>query len=109
MRLFYALLCLTGLVLPFSQFIPWLADHGANFPLLFSTILTSPVAAFAWADVLVSAIVLIGFILHEGRRIGMRRLWLPILGTCLIGVSFGLPLFLFMREQQGFRSHAQIH
>jgi hypothetical protein len=27
-------------------------------------------------------------------------LWLPIAATCLVGVSCGLPLFLFLRERQ---------
>ena len=28
----------------------------------------------------------------------MKRLWAPVGGTLLVGVSFGLPLFLLMRE-----------
>jgi hypothetical protein len=35
----------------------------------------------------------------EGKRLGMRLLWLPILGLCTVGVSFGLPLFLYLRER----------
>jgi hypothetical protein len=30
----------------------------------------------------------------------MGVLWLPIEATCLIGVSCGLPLFLYLRERQ---------
>jgi Terpene cyclase DEP1 len=30
----------------------------------------------------------------------MSTLWLPIAVTCLIGVSCGLPLFLYLRERQ---------
>jgi hypothetical protein len=30
----------------------------------------------------------------------VRLLWLPIDATCLIGVSCGLPLFLYLRERQ---------
>jgi uncharacterized membrane protein YfcA len=30
----------------------------------------------------------------------MSILWLPIAATCLIGVSCGLPLFLYLRERQ---------
>ena len=50
--------------------------------------------------VIVAAIALLGFILYEGKRHNIRHLWFPILGTCTVGVSFGLPLFLFMREVQ---------
>jgi hypothetical protein len=53
---------------------------------------------FAWADVLIAAIVLISFIRIEGNRQSMQNLWVPILATCTVGVSFGLPLFLLMRE-----------
>jgi hypothetical protein len=49
-------------------------------------------------DVIVSAIVLILFIQNEGKRLRMRFLWLPTIGTFLIGVSFGLPLFLYLRQ-----------
>jgi Terpene cyclase DEP1 len=51
-------------------------------------------------DVIVSAFVLLSFIQNEGKRLGMRLLWLPTLGTLLVGVSFGLPLFLYLREPQ---------
>ena len=30
----------------------------------------------------------------------MTALWLAIAGTCVIGVSLGLPLFLLMREME---------
>ena len=32
------------------------------------------------------------------RRMSMP--WLPAVATCLIGVSCGLPLFLYLRERQ---------
>ena len=54
----------------------------------------------ARACVLISAVTLIAFIRREGSRRKMRGLWLPIAATCLIGVSCGLPLFLYLREQQ---------
>jgi hypothetical protein len=28
----------------------------------------------------------------------MRRLWFPVIGSLLVGVSLGLPLFLYMRQ-----------
>jgi hypothetical protein len=48
----------------------------------------------------VSAIVTITFIRREGARRNMQILWLPIAATCLVGVSCGLPLFLYLRERQ---------
>lgn len=98
MKIFYIVLCALGLILPYSQFIPWVIEHGMDLSALFLEITNSRISAFAWLDVLVSAAALIGFILVEGTRQGMRYLWLPILATFSVGVSLGLPLFLLMRE-----------
>ena len=96
----YAVLCVAGTLLPFSQFLPWLLEHGPDLSLLLSDIVSSRIAAFAWADVLVSALALIVFIAVEGRRLAIQHLWLPVAATCCVGVSLGLPLFLLMREKQ---------
>lgn len=56
------------------------------------------IGGFFGLDVLVSAIVLIGFVRTEGRRLKMRMIWLPIVSVLLVGVSLGLPLFLYLRE-----------
>lgn len=94
----YVILCLLGIALPYWQFIPWLVNNGLDIPLLFSEAMQTRMGAFAWLDVLVSAVVLIIFIQVESARIRLKRSWLPILGTCTVGVSLGLPLFLMMRE-----------
>jgi hypothetical protein len=93
-------LALVGAVLPYSQFLPWLAEHGPNIPLLLTELFSTRAGAFFGLDVLVSAVVLIAFIRREGARRKMSVLWLPIAATCLIGVSCGLPLFLYLRERQ---------
>jgi hypothetical protein len=56
------------------------------------------VSGFFAIDVLVSAIVLIVFTQVEGRRLRMRYVWVPVMGTLLVGVSLGLPLFLYLRQ-----------
>jgi len=101
MRQLYISLALIGAVLPYSQFLPWLAEHGLNVRLLFTELFSSRMGAFFGLDVLISAVVLIVFIRREGARRKMRVLWLPIAATCLVGVSCGLPLFLYLRERQG--------
>lgn len=98
MKYFYATLCVLGLLLPYGIFVPWVMSNGINIGLLLTEATSTSMGAFAWVDVIVSALVLIGFILFEGRRQKMKMLWLPVLGTCAVGVSFGLPLFLLQRE-----------
>jgi len=95
----YLLLCVLGAVLPYSQIIPWIIEHGPNIALLFRQLFANRISAFFGLDVLVSAVVLVRFVGVEGRRLGMRLLWLPIAGLLAVGVSFGLPLFLYLRER----------
>ena len=100
MKLVYALLAVLGTVVPLSQLAPWLVEYGLDFTLLFQQAFGPNIAAIAWSDVIVSAIALLLFIFWEGRRLNVQKLWLPVLGTCSVGVSLGLPLFLLMREMK---------
>jgi Terpene cyclase DEP1 len=97
-RHFYLICCLLGLVLPYAQFMPWLLEHGLNVALLVRELFGNRISAFFAMDVIVSVIVLIWFIQGEGKRLRVRLLWLPTLATLLVGVSFGFPLFLFLRQ-----------
>ena len=97
-KLFYGILCVLGIILPYWQFISWLLDNGLDLIALFDEAVQTRISAFAWLDVVVSAIVLLGFIWIEGNRLKTAKLWLPMLGTLSVGVSFGLPLFLLLRE-----------
>jgi hypothetical protein len=56
------------------------------------------ISAFFGMDVLVSAVVLIAFMRVESARLNIRRRWLPVLAVLTVGVSLGLPMFLYMRE-----------
>lgn len=98
MRRYYLLLAVVGLVLPYSQFLPWLAEHGLNLPLLVAELFSTRPGGFFALDVLISAVALIVFIRSDGSRHAVRMQWLPIAATCLVGVSCGLPLYLYLRE-----------
>jgi hypothetical protein len=101
LRYLYLIFAVLGLILPYSQFIPWIAEHHAlNISIFLRDLFANRISAFFAMDVVVSAVVLISFIQTEGKRLQMRLLWLPTLGTLLVGVSFGLPLFLYLRQLQ---------
>jgi len=101
-RHLYLILALAGVVLPYSQFLPWLADNGPNVALLVEQITTSRAAAFGWLDVIVSALVLFVFIFTDGPKRRVDHLWLPVIGTLIVGVSLGFPLYLYLRERTSF-------
>jgi hypothetical protein len=98
LRHVYLGLCVLGAALPFTQLAPWLATHGLNIPLLVSELFSTRIGAFFGLDIIVSAAVLFVFIAAEGRRLGVRRLWLPVVATMAVGVSLGFPLFLYLRQ-----------
>src|SRR5438046_4667581 len=88
-RHFYLICCVLGMVLPYLQFVPWLLEHGLNVTLFFRELFANRISTFFVLDVVVSAIVLIWFIQTEGKRLRVRLLWLPTIGTLIVGVSFG--------------------
>jgi hypothetical protein len=95
----YLVFCVLGLVLPYSQFVPWVLENGLQMKLFVQQLFANRVGGFFGMDVLVSAAVLIFFIRREGQRLRVRHLWLPIAGVLTVGVSLGLPLFLYLRER----------
>jgi len=95
---FYAGLCVIGTVLPYSQFVPFLHEHGLDLRLFFEQLFSNRIGAFFGLDVMISSVVLWVFVLDEGRRTGVRHLWAPIAANIAVGVSLGLPLFLYLRE-----------
>ena len=95
----YLVFCVLGIALPYSQFVPWVvAQHGVPLGLFVRELFANHIGGFFGMDVLVSAAVLISFVLREGKRLGVRHLWLPIAGTLTVGMSLGFPLFLYLRE-----------
>jgi hypothetical protein len=96
----YLLLCFLGALLPYWQFVPWVVVHGMNLPLFVRELFANRIGAFFGMDVLVSAVVLIAFMRIESARLKIRPRWLPVLAVLTVGVSLGLPLFLYMRESR---------
>ncbi|CAM3914927.1 DUF2834 domain-containing protein [Deinococcus frigens] len=88
-----------SLLLPCGQFLPWIADNGLDLSALVQQATATRLAAFALADVLISVLTIMAMILAEWRWDQVRLAWLPLLGCVTIGASFGLPLYLYLRER----------
>ena len=96
----YLGLCVLGVALPYSQLLPFLRDHGFDLRLMVEQLFVNRISSFFGLDVLVSSVVLWAFVRIEGRRAGLARAWGPLAALLTVGVSLGLPLFLYMREAQ---------
>jgi len=97
-KTFYLTLCLVGLIIPYAEFLPWLHHHGLNLALFVRELFANRIGAFFGMDVVVSAVVLLIFTRIESNRLPIRNRWLVLLAVLAVGVSLGLPLFLYLRE-----------
>lgn len=96
----YLILCILGTILPYSQFVPFLVEHGLNLQVFFEQLFVNRISSFFGMDLIVSSLVLWIFVFWEGSRLGMKNLWVYVASNLLVGVSLGLPLFLLMRQRQ---------
>src|SRR5580693_8580454 len=99
-KLIYLFLCVLGFALPYSQFLPWAMEHGLNVRLFVQQLFANRMVAFFVLNVLVLPLAWIGFVRVESVRLKMHTMWLPMVSVLLVGVSLGLPLFLYLRERE---------
>ena len=97
-QIVYLAFCVFGTVLPYSEFVPFLKDHGLDGSLFLQQLFANPVSGFFGLDVIVSSAVLLVFVYSEGTRLQMRNLWLYVVANLLVGVSLALPMFLLARQ-----------
>ena len=88
----YLALCVVGAVVPLSFLASFLADEGFDAAEFFDQLTGSKMALFAWADVVVSGLVVIMLALRD-------RAWAVVVATLAVGPSLGLPLLLLRRER----------
>ncbi|MDR0549194.1 MAG: DUF2834 domain-containing protein [Deltaproteobacteria bacterium] len=98
MAYFYLGLAFLGAVAPYSFLGQFFVASGLNFGEIRAQMWVNPVSSYFGLNALISSLVTLLFIWSEGRRQKMKGLWLPLLATLLVGVSCGLPLFLYLRR-----------
>lgn len=94
----YAGLCAAGFIAPYSQFVPWVLEHGLNLRLLVSELFANRISGFFGLDAVVTAVAVILFARMERARVRVRWPWLPVVAVLTVGGSLGLPLLLYLRE-----------
>ena len=95
----YLLLCIPGTILPYWFLVPFLREHGLDFRIFFEQLFANSISGFFGVDVIVSSVCLWIFIYFDRRRSRVKHLWAPVVASLMVGVSLGLPLFLFLREE----------
>lgn len=96
----YLVLCVVGVVLPYWQFVPWIAANGLNPHLFFQQLFANRIGGFFAMDVLVSAVALLVFAHAERASLPGSLRWLPLVAVLTVGVSLALPLLLYLGERR---------
>ena len=92
-------LTIVGFLVPNAMLAVFFVDHGVDLAEYFSEWFESLPAAQIAADLTIAFVAFALWAAWEGRRLGMRAWWAPIPASLLVGLCFGLPLFLFLRER----------
>jgi hypothetical protein len=97
--MFYLGLAILGAVVPMAHLFPWLQANGVDIARFLADSQTNPAGAAVFWDLMISALVLSVFVIAE---VTVRRNWIALVAipaTFLIGLSCGLPLYLFLRTR----------
>ncbi len=98
MKNIYLVLAIIGTLAPGIAGAPYLLEHGYNPAHLMPTIFSDPVSAMVGINVIIGCITLAILMHTEGSELGIKT-WLPVIAITIIGISSGLPLYLYLRER----------
>lgn len=99
LRLLYLVLAIVGAIVPMYFFISWFLEFGWSLSAMAKAWnVNNATSGLVW-DLTIAAIALTVFVIAES---WVRRDWLGLVAipaTFCIGVSCGLPLYLFLRSR----------
>lgn len=98
MRQFYLVMMVIGTVVPWIFFGGFFASEGVDLPLFVTSLFPNGAASGFTVDVLLSILVFLVWSSIDAQRAGVRRWWLVLPASCLVGLSLSLPLYLYLRE-----------
>ena len=99
LRITYLALAVIGAVWPMTHFLAYLAGDGGSLPGMVALWTANDAVTGLSLDLLISGTALAVWCVAETR---VRKNWIALVAipaTLLVGVSFGLPLYLFLRTR----------
>src|SRR6266508_2303222 len=95
----YLVLAVMGLVAPYWFFFNFLNTNGLNISLLVQQLFANNISTFFAVDLVISILVFWSFMFIEASKLQMKNSWLYLLASLVIGLYFGLPLFLYFSDR----------
>lgn len=99
LRMTYLALAIAGAIIPMYFFVSWFVEYGFSLPGMFEAWRANDATRGLVWDLTIAAIALTVFVLAE---VWVRKNWIGLIAipaTFCIGVSCGLPLYLFLRTR----------
>lgn len=99
LRMTYLALAIWGAVHPMIYFSQWFRDNGFDPAAMIRAWHANPAASGLVWDLTIAAMALTVFVIAE---VAVRRNWIALIAipaTFAIGLSCGLPLYLFLRTR----------
>jgi len=99
LRIIYLSLAIWGAVHPTIFVSQWIMANGVDIPALIAAWRATAASSALFWDLFIASTALTVFVLAE---VAVRRNWIGLLAipaTFLIGLSCGLPLYLFLRTR----------
>lgn len=95
----YLALAIIGIILPYSQYVPFYQLHGNDLAKFLTDLFANYSIRFILMDMVVTAVAFFALIAVESKTRKVKHAWIAILGVFMVGVSFGFPLYLYLRER----------
>ena len=92
-------LTVLGFVVPNALLVAFVAGEGVDAPEYLSHWAEGLPSVQATLDLVIAALAFLVWGAMDARRSGVDRWWVAIPATLLVGLCFGLPLYLLMRER----------
>ena len=96
----FLILAIIGFIAPYYFFLQLPAENGFDLPALMQPLFANNFMKGLAMDLTVSVIAFWTYVFVDGNRLQMKNLWIYPLATLLVGLSFALPLFLYVRERK---------
>ena len=94
----YLILAVIGFVGPYCFLISFLAAQGVDGKAFVQQLFGTKISTFFAVDLLVSSVVFLRYLAREATRYSIGYRWVYVVALLTVGLSFALPLFLFVRE-----------
>lgn len=96
---FYLIMAVIGTLVPWLFFGSFFAQNGLDLVLFLQSLFANGPAGGFSADVLISIPIFWLWSWRDASRLAVPRWWLVLPASFCVGLSLGLPLYLYLRER----------